>query len=85
MLAGATNARQTLESIGGSDVDATREAVRQAFVDSLGTSLKLSAALILVALVLSLVLMRRSSPVDAEPMPPVLGSVAPRPAPRRMA
>ena len=85
VLAGATNARQTLESIGGSDVDATREAVRQAFVDSLGTSLKLSAALILVALVLSLVLMRRSSPVDAEPMPPVLGSVAPRPAPRRMA
>lgn len=84
VLAGASGARHTLESIAGSDVAAAREAVRQAFVDSLGTSLKLSAGLILLALVLTLVLMRKSSPVDAEPVPPVLGSVTPRPAPRMM-
>ncbi len=82
VLAGATGAHHTLESIVGSDTAAAREAIRQAFVDSLGTSLKLSAALILGALVLTLVLMRKSSPVDAEPVPPVLASVTPRPAPR---
>ena len=84
LLAGASGAKKTLESIGGSDVEATREAIRQAFVDSLGVSLKISAGLIVAALVLTIVLMRKSSPVDAEPVPPVMGSVTPRPAPRMM-
>lgn len=82
ILAGSSGAKKTLERIVGTDVEATREAIRQAFVDSLGVSLKISAGLILMALVLTIVLMRKSSPVDAEPVPPVLGSVTPRPAPR---
>ncbi len=53
VLSGASGATQTLDKIAGHDTAAVKEAVRQAFVDSLGTSLKISAALILLALILS--------------------------------
>jgi EmrB/QacA subfamily drug resistance transporter len=82
VLAGSSNATQTLHQIAGKDSKAVEEAIREAFVSALGTSLKLSAALIAVGLVLAMVLMRRSSPADAEPVPPVLASPVPRPAPR---
>ena len=59
--------------------------VREAFVSSLGTSLKVSAGLILLGLLLSTVLMRGSSAADARASPPVPGAPTPRPAPRRMA
>ena len=86
VLAGADGAQKTLDQIAGSaDASAVREAVREAFVQSLGTSLKISAGLILVGLVLSMILMRRSSPADAEPVPPVPGAPTPRPAPRNIA
>ncbi len=52
-------------------------------MSALGTALKLSAALIAVGLVLAIVLLRRSSPVDAELVEePVLATGMPRPAPR---
>jgi EmrB/QacA subfamily drug resistance transporter len=82
LLAGASGAQQTLQKIAGGKSKQVEEAVREAFVDALGISLKLSAVLIAVGLVLTIVLMRRSSPVDAAPTPPVLGSPTPRPAPR---
>ena len=41
-------------------------AVREAFVSALGTSLKISAALVLVGIVLAVVLLRKSEPADAE-------------------
>jgi EmrB/QacA subfamily drug resistance transporter len=85
ILAGAAGAERTLERIAGSDVHAVREAVREAFVSSLGTSLQISATLIVIGLVLTIVLMRRSTPADAEPVPPVPGAPTPRPAPRRIA
>lgn len=84
VLSGASGATQTLDKIAGHDTAAVKAAVEQAFVDSLGTSLKISAALILLALILSVVLLRKSSPVDAAPVPPVLGAPTPRPAPRRI-
>ena len=84
VLAGASGATKTLDRIAGSDSKAVEEAVREAFVSSLGTSLKISAGLILVGLLLSLILIRRSTPVDAQPVPPVPGPPTPRPAPRRM-
>ncbi len=82
LLAGAPGAKDTLDRIAGSDAKAAEEAVREAFVSALGTSLKLSAALVLVGLVLSMLLMRRTSPADAAPVPPVVGAPTPRPAPR---
>ena len=82
VLAGAQDATQTLDRIAGSHAHAAREAIREAFVSALGTSLKISAGLILVGLLLSMVLMRRSSPADARAVPPVVGSPTPRPAPR---
>lgn len=82
LLAGASGAQQTLQKIAGGKSKQVEEAVREAFVDALGISLKLSAVLIAIGLVLTIVLMRRSSPVDGAPTPPVLGSPTPRPAPR---
>ena len=49
---------QDLDRIAGAHAHAAREAVREAFVSSLGTSLKISAALIAAGLVLSMALMR---------------------------
>jgi EmrB/QacA subfamily drug resistance transporter len=82
VLSGASGATKTLDEIAGSKTDEVRDAISDAFVSALGTSLKLSAALIVAALVLAVVLMRRSSPVDAEPVPPVVATGQPRPAPR---
>jgi predicted MFS family arabinose efflux permease len=83
VLSGASGATETLDNIAGSKSDEVREAVREAFVSALGTSLKVSTALIVTGLVLAMVLMRRSSPADAEPVPPVIATGQPRPAPRR--
>ena len=83
VLAGADGATQTLHQIAGDQAHAAREAVREAFVSALGTSLKISAGLILLGLILSMALMRKSSPADAAPVPPVPGAPTPRPAPRR--
>ena len=57
--------------------------MREAFIEALGTGLKISAALILVGIVLALVLLRRSEPADAEPSSELAPSVTPRPAPRQ--
>jgi len=83
VLAGAPGSVETLKRIAGDDASEAREAIREAFVSSLGTSLKISAALIVLGLILSVVLMRRSSPVDARPIPPPIPTTAtPRPTPR---
>lgn len=83
LLAGASGAKQSLDKIAGDQAAAVEHAVREAFVDALGTSLKLSAALIAIGLILTLILMRRSSPADAAPPAvPVLAVPTPRPAPR---
>ena len=58
LLAGAHGATHTFDRIAGAHAHAAREAVREAFVSSLGTSLKISAALIAAGLVLSMALMR---------------------------
>ena len=63
---------------------AAREAIREAFVSALGTSLKISAGLILLGPILSMALMRKTSPADAAPVPPVPGAPPPRPAARRV-
>jgi EmrB/QacA subfamily drug resistance transporter len=82
VLSGASGATQALDEIAGSKSDQVRAAVSDAFVSALGTSLKLSAALIVVGLVLAMVLMRRTTPADAEEVPPVIAGGLPRPAPR---
>jgi len=82
LLAGESGAQQTLERIAGSRASEVTEAVREAFVSALGTALRVSAALIVVGLILAVILLRRSSPADAEPTEPVLGAPTPRPAPR---
>ncbi len=84
VLAGADGATKTLHEIAGSKSAEVEQALREAFVDSLGTSLKLSAALIVIGLILALVLIRRSDPVDARPIPPVGVTPVPRPVPRRI-
>jgi hypothetical protein len=83
VLSGASGATQTLDKLAGSKADQVRDAVSDAFVSALGTSLKLSAALIAAGLVLAMLLMRRTSPADAEPAEePVIATGLPRPAPR---
>jgi EmrB/QacA subfamily drug resistance transporter len=85
VLAGADGATKTLDRIAGGKTAEVERALREAFVDALGSSLRLSAALIAIGLVLALILIRRSDPVDqAAPMPPVGGAPTPRPAPRRI-
>jgi len=84
VLAGAAGATKTLHEIAGSKAAEVEHALREAFVDSLGTSLKLSAALIVIGLILALILIRRSDPVDAKPIPPVGVTPVPRPVPRRI-
>jgi hypothetical protein len=79
VLAGASGATQALHQIAGRDVREVRDAVSDAFVSALGSSLKLSAALVLLGLILTIVLMRRSEPVD-EPAAPVPAPPT-RPAP----
>lgn len=85
LLAGSGPSQRALERISDGSPSEVREAVREAFVSALGTSLRISAGLIAAGLVLALILMRRSSPVDAEPIDPVGGAPTPRPAPREIA
>jgi EmrB/QacA subfamily drug resistance transporter len=83
ILAGTPGATQTLDQLAGAHPAPLTDAVREAFVSALGTALKLSAALIAVGLVLAIVLLRRSGPVDAEAVEePVIATGMPRPAPR---
>jgi len=82
LLAGASGAQETLRDIAGDRAAQVQEAVREAFVSSLGTALKLSAALIVIALVLSMALLRRSTPTDADATAPVPAPAHPHPAPR---
>ena len=65
VLAGADEADKTLDGIVGRSEKATAlEAIKEAFVSALGTALKISAALVLLGLVLTVLLMRRQDPVD---------------------
>jgi hypothetical protein len=82
VLAGTPGAKHTLDQLAGSDASAVEHAVREAFVSALGTSLKLSAALVLVGIVLAVALLRRSEPADAKRSDELIASVTPRPAPR---
>jgi len=83
VLAGTPGATQTLDKLAGGRSAELTTAVHEAFVSALGTALKLSAGLIAAGLVLALILLRRSGPVDAEPVEePVLATGSPRPAPR---
>ena len=81
-LSGGSGTAQTLDHIAGSSAHQVEQAIREAFVSALGTSLKLSAALIFAGLVLAIALLRNTSPADAKPVPPVLATGHPRPAPR---
>ncbi len=81
LLAGASGAEHSLHQIAGSHAAGVTAATREAFVSALGTSLKLSAAIVAAGLLLALALMRRSTPVDAEPTHQVLAPPH-RPAPR---
>jgi EmrB/QacA subfamily drug resistance transporter len=82
VLAGTPGAKHTLDQLSGSDTGAVEHAVREAFVSALGTSLKISAALVLVGIVLAVALLRRSEPADAKRSDELMPSVTPRPAPR---
>ncbi len=82
VLSGTPGAKHTLDQISGSDADAVVHAVREAFVSALGTSLKISAALVLLGIVLAVVLLRRTEPADARRSEQLIASVTPRPAPR---
>jgi MFS family permease len=82
VLSGTAGAQQTLKQIAGDRASEVEHAVREAFVSSLGTALKLSGVLVLIGLVLAIVLLRRTSADDARPTPPVVGAPTPRPAPR---
>jgi len=84
-LAGAPGAQQALDRIAGGDAAGVEHAVREAFVSALGTSLKISAALVAVGIVLAATLLRRSEPADADPVDELAPSVTPRPAPLRAA
>jgi predicted MFS family arabinose efflux permease len=83
LLAGTAGAEHALDRIAQDRAGEVHEAVREAFVDALGSSLKLSAALVVAGLVLSAVLLRRTTPADAARTSPVLAQAHPRPAPRR--
>jgi EmrB/QacA subfamily drug resistance transporter len=82
LLAGSAGAQQELRRVAGDRSAEVRDAVRESFVDSLGTSLKLSAALIVLGLLLTLALMRRQPAGTGPPTVPVPGAPTPRPAPR---
>ena len=65
VLAGADQAKKTLDGIvGKGEASEAETAIREAFVSALGTSLKISAGLVLAGLVLTVLLMRRQDPVD---------------------
>ena len=77
VLAGASDAKRTFDDIVGDGEEAkAMKGLEEAFVSALGTSLKISAGLVLAGLLLTLLLMRRQDPVDdgaseRGPPPPV--------------
>ena len=81
VLAGSPGGEQTLERIAGGHVHAVEEAVREAFVSALGTSLKVSGALVVLGALLAIGLLRRSRPADAAASEQPVASATPRPAP----
>jgi EmrB/QacA subfamily drug resistance transporter len=83
-LSGASGASKTVDQIAGSKAHEVETAVREAFVSAFGTSLKLSVGLIVAGFVLAIALLRNTSPADADPVPPIVATGQPRPAPRRM-
>ncbi len=82
VLSGTPGAQHELDKLAGHDVAGIENAVREAFISALGTSLKISAALVLAGIVLAVALLRKSEPADAEPIAELAPSVTPRPAPR---
>jgi EmrB/QacA subfamily drug resistance transporter len=80
LLAGSPGSLATLDQVAGAKATQVRGAVREAFVSALGTSLKLSAALVVLGLLLTLAIMRRQAPVDVAPHPVIAPPT--RPAPR---
>ncbi len=82
VLGGTPGAQHALDKLSGSDTSGVEHAVREAFVSALGTSLKISAALVLVGILLAIALLRKSEPADAKPIDELAPSVTPRPAPR---
>jgi len=81
LLAGSPGSLTTLHQVAGAKAPQIHEAVREAFVSALGSSLRLSAALVVAGLVLTLAIMRRQAPVDADLPHPVIAPPT-RPAPR---
>jgi hypothetical protein len=81
VLSGTPGAQHALDKLAGSDTSGVENAVREAFVSALGTSLKISAALVAVGIVLAVALLRKSEPADAAPIDELAPSVTPRPAP----
>ncbi|MEZ5115850.1 MAG: MFS transporter [Candidatus Nanopelagicales bacterium] len=81
VLAGAPSAQKALDAIAGTRAAPVTDALREAFVSALGTSLKLSATLVLLGAVIALVLLRRSGPRDAVANDHPVSSMTPRPAP----
>ena len=81
ILADTPGAREVVDKAVGLDPTKAIDAVREAFVSALGTSLLISAGLIVVGLLLTIVLMRRQDPIDA-PLEPPMAAPAFRPAPR---
>lgn len=83
VLAGAPGAEHTLREVSGASPGAVKEAVREAFVSALGTSLKLSAVLVLGGVLLAAALLRKQDPVDPVTEAHPGGAATPRPATRR--
>ena len=81
VLAGSPGGEKTLDQLAGGHPQAVEEAVREAFVSALGTSLKVSGVLVVLGALLAVVLLRRSRPEDAVASEYPAPSATPRPAP----
>jgi hypothetical protein len=82
LLAGAPGAEHSLHQIAGSHAAGVHAATREAFVSALGFSIKLSAGLVILGLLLTIVLMRRQDPVDETASTHPVIAPPHRPAPR---
>ncbi len=80
LLAGSPGSERALKQVADGDTRGVEDAVREAFVSALGTSLKISAAVVLLGAIAALVLLRRSQASDAGPVEQPVGAVTPRPA-----